>query len=115
VNCTKKTLHHAYTFQNYSDDIAKMYFIENGIYKDSIMNTIDSFHVTQYFCIDVMHDLYEGACHYDKCHLFKYYINTAQIFSLATLNNRKSNFNYGPIEIGNYWCSFKKVSSKNEC
>jgi len=50
------------TFQNYSDDVAKMCFIETGIYKDSIMNTIDSFHVTQNFCIDVMHDLYEGVC-----------------------------------------------------
>lgn len=69
------------TFKNYSDDVAKMSFIEKDIHKDSIMNTIVSFHVTQNFCTDVMHDLYEGVCHYDICHIIKYYINIAQIFS----------------------------------
>ncbi|CAI6366230.1 unnamed protein product [Macrosiphum euphorbiae] len=48
-----------------------------------------------------MHDLYEGVCHYDMCHIIKYFINTAKLFTLETLNKRKSNFNYGPIEFGN--------------
>lgn len=48
-----------------------------------------------------MHDLFGGVCHYDMCHIIKYYINTAQIFALATLNKRKVNFNYGYIEVGN--------------
>lgn len=34
------------------------------------------------------------------CHIIKYYITT-QIFSLSTLNIRKTNFNYDPTEIGN--------------
>jgi len=35
------------------------------------------------------------------CHIIKYYVFTAQIFSLDTLNKRKTNFNYGLIEVGN--------------
>lgn len=86
---------------NYSDDVASMNFQETGIYQESLLNQVTRFHVTQNFCIDIMHDLFEGVCHYDICHIIKYYIVTAKLFSLETLNNRKMNFNYGPIEIGN--------------
>lgn len=86
---------------NYSDDVASMNFVETGIYQESLLNQVTGFHVTQNFCIDIMHDLFEGVCHYDLCNIIKYYIVTAKLFSLETLNNRKMNFNYGPIEIGN--------------
>lgn len=33
--------------------------------------------------------------------VIKYFINTAILFTLDTLNNRKSNFNCGPLEFGN--------------
>ncbi|XP_022161028.1 uncharacterized protein LOC111027115 [Myzus persicae] len=69
---------------NYNTDVAIQNFSESGIYKESILNQIQSFHVTQNFCVDTMHDLYE-----------------AKLLTLDTLNNRKSNFNYGPIEFGN--------------
>jgi len=85
---------------NYQEDVAKMNFSETGINKDSILNSIYSFHVVENYCIDVMHDVFEGVCHYDMCNIIKYYTST-QIFSLSTLNIRKTNFNYGPIEIGN--------------
>lgn len=89
------------TIDNYLEDVEKMNFSETGIYKESVMNSIYSFHVTKNFCVDVMHDIFEGVCHYDMCHIIKYYVNTIKIFSLTTLNNRKKNFNYGPIEVGN--------------
>jgi len=87
--------------ENYSEDVENLVFSETGVYKESIMNTIYSFHVTKNYCIDIMHDLFEGVCRYDMCHIIKYFINTIQVFSLETLNSRKRNFNYGPIEIGN--------------
>lgn len=59
------------TVQNYSDDVAKMCFSETGIYKESIMNSLYSFHVTMNFCADSMHDLFEGICHYDMCQIIK--------------------------------------------
>lgn len=80
---------------NYSDDVAKMDFSETGIYKNSILNSIKSFHFIENYCVDVMYDVFEGICHYDICHIIKYYVYTAQIFSLDTLNKRKTNFNYG--------------------
>lgn len=86
---------------NYCLDVSSQNFSETGIYKDSILNQITSFHVIQNFCLDTMHDLYEGICHYDMCHIINYYINTAKLFTLDTLNSRKVNFNYGPIESGN--------------
>jgi len=86
---------------NYTEDVAKMNFSETGIYKSSILNTISSFHVTENYCIDVMHDVFEGICHYDMCHIIKYYIETAQLITLSNLNKRKINFNYGAIEVGN--------------
>lgn len=78
-----------------------MCFSESGIFNQSIMNSLNSFHVTKNFCADSMHDLFEGVCHYDMCHVIIYYTSTVKLFSLTTLNNRKANFNYGNIEIGN--------------
>lgn len=43
--------------QHYSDDVAKMCFSDTGIYKESIMNSLNSFHLTKNFCVDSMHDL----------------------------------------------------------
>jgi len=90
---------HAHYRQLYRD-VALNNFSETGIYKESILNNIHSFHVTQNYVVDIMHDIFEGVCHYNLCHIIKYYINL-QIFSLETLNLRKKNFNYGPLENGN--------------
>lgn len=86
---------------NYSQDVAKMDVTQTGIHKNSFLNNITSFHVTQNYCVDIMHDLFEGVCHYDMCHIIKYFTEVTKYFSLETLNLRKNNFNYGPIEIGN--------------
>jgi len=97
----EENLSYLRNIENYSEDVENLVFSETGVYKESIMNTIYSFHVTKNYCIDIMHDLFEGVCRYDMCHIIKYFINTIQVFSLETLNSRKRNFNYGPIEIGN--------------
>jgi len=43
---------------NFSDDIARMNFQETGIYQESLLNQVTGFHVTQNFCIDIMHDIF---------------------------------------------------------
>lgn len=58
--------------QNYSDDVASMNFLETGIYQESLLNQVTGFHVTQNLSVDIMHDLFEGDCHYDLCHIIKY-------------------------------------------
>lgn len=68
--------------------IASQHFSDTGIYNESILNPIVSFHVTHNFCVDFMNDLYEGVCDYDMCRIIKYFINSAKLFTLDTLNNR---------------------------
>lgn len=89
------------TIENYSADILKCNFKETGLYKESILNKITSFHVTNNYSVDIMHDLFEGVCHYDMCHIIKYYTETVKLFSLQNLNDRKNMFNYGSLEVGN--------------
>ncbi|KAF0732238.1 Uncharacterized protein FWK35_00018846 [Aphis craccivora] len=64
-----------------------------SVYKESLLNKILSFHVTSNYFVDVMHDVFEEYL---------------KLFSLETLNRRKSNFDYGTIEYSgpprHYWC-----------
>lgn len=87
--------------ENYRTDVDKHCFEETGIVEDSCLNKIHSFHVVENYAVDIMHDLFEGICHYDVCRIFQYYIDKVKILTLDTLNFRKQSFNYGSIEIGN--------------
>lgn len=86
--------------KNYEEDVAAQNVSLTGIKENSIFNSIDSFHTTTNYAIDVMHDIFEGVCHYDLCHIIKYCIRMSY-FDLERLNNRKQMFNYGELEIGN--------------
>jgi hypothetical protein len=86
---------------NYADDVRVNDLKQTGVYKESILNKIISFHVTSNYSVDIMYDIFEGICHYNMCHIINYYTETVKIFSLELLNYRKQNFNYGPIEVGN--------------
>lgn len=86
--------------ENYTKDVSINDVSLTGIKELSILNSIPTFHVTQNFSVDAMHDIFEGVCHYDMCHIIKKLIEM-QYFSLDLLNERKSMFNYGEIEIGN--------------
>lgn len=46
-----------------------------------------------------MHDVFEGICHYDLCHIIPYLIKM-KYFNLETLNSRKLTFEYGRHKIG---------------
>jgi len=89
------------TINNYSNDINTNDFKSTGIYQESVLNQIYSFHVVTNYCVDVMHDIFEGICYYDICHVIFYYTQTVKLFSLEKLNNRKTTFHFGPIEDGN--------------
>lgn len=55
--------------QNYAKDLALDKVSLTGIKESSILNSINSFHVTNNLAVDAMHDLFEGICHYDMCHI----------------------------------------------
>lgn len=83
---------------NYLEDVVTGDVSVTGIKEMSIFNTIDTFHVTTNYAVDLMHDVFEGICHYDLCHIIQYFI-PQQYLTLESLNIRKHMFNYGEIEI----------------
>lgn len=86
--------------QNYNEDLISGNYSETGIHENSLFNDILHFHVTSNYCVDYMHDIFEGICHYNMSAIISYYVNN-KIFSLNTLNQRKNLFDYGETEIGN--------------
>lgn len=116
----KTTTHTAHTANqnllrdtnNYAADVSADDFSSTGIKENSILNSIDSFHVTSNFAVDVMHDIFEGVCHYDMCHIIMKLIES-QYFDLNKLNDRKKSFNYGEIEIGNISPAITKSNLDN--
>lgn len=49
---------------NYEQHIEQNDYKNNGILENSIFNSISNFHVTQNFCLDLMHNLEEGVIKY---------------------------------------------------
>lgn len=88
-------------YDNYHTDLAHNNPSATGIVSDCVFNNIPSFHVLENLTVDAMHDILEGICHYDLSLSIIYFIDTKKYFSLETLNNRKKNFEYGELEIGN--------------
>lgn len=60
------------TINNYSDDVNTNNFMSTEIYGESILNQTYRFHVVTKYCVDIMHDMFEGICHYDMCHVILY-------------------------------------------
>lgn len=64
---------------NYSEDVSRNDFKSTGINESSIFNTIHSFHVVENFSVDIMHDIFEGVCIYNMCHIIKK-LNEGRLF-----------------------------------
>lgn len=86
--------------QNYELDLKVNDISKTGVRENCIFNSLQSFHVTTNYSVDLMHDVFEGVCHYNMGHILKHFIKK-KYFTLEVLNNRKQNFNYGEIEIEN--------------
>lgn len=72
---------------------------ETGISQPSVFNSVPSFHVTNNLAVDIMHDLYEGVCHYDLSHILSYLFEKKYLTLCE--NERKSLFDYGSMDIRN--------------
>ncbi|XP_031338218.1 uncharacterized protein LOC116167117 [Photinus pyralis] len=101
------------TIINYNADLANLEDNCRGIIKNSPLNEIPSFHVVKNFYVDIMHDIFEGVCHYSICHVILYCIEM-NFFSLEILNSRKQNFEYGSKEISNISASIKPNCLNNK-
>lgn len=82
--------------QNYSADLLCGNFSLTGIKGPSIFNTICRFHVTRNFSVDILHDFFEGVCHYDLCNIIKNLVDQ-KVFTLDELNANIRYHNYGPF------------------
>lgn len=84
----------------YDSDLQKNNVSETGIRTVCIFSELQNFHVVENFYFDLMHDILEGVCVYDICHILLALIDN-KILSIEIINNRKNLFNIGEIELGN--------------
>lgn len=80
---------------NYEDYVRRNNISQTGIKTRCIWHELNSYNVTENLVCDLMHDLFEGLCHYDLCCILDYFINYMGFFSFDTLNDRVQNFDYG--------------------
>lgn len=72
-----------------------------GVNRDSVLNTLDSYHVVGGLPPDLMHDSLEGYLSLTVRKLLKYFLYQRpgpKLFTLPWLNSRIQNFDYGTIE-----------------
>lgn len=100
--------------EGYEKDVFSIDTSLSGLKTESVFNKVPSFHVTTNYSVDIMHDMFEGTCHYDLAPVLNYFINTKKYFSLETLNERKSLFNYGVTDIGNISIPITLSNIENE-
>lgn len=86
---------------NYANDLEINELILTGVKEPCVWNEISSFHVTQNYCVDIMHDMLEGVCNYDIGLMLKIMIFDLKYFTIDKLNNRIELFDYGSIDIRN--------------
>lgn len=67
--------------ENYEVDVKKQNSHMTGIVDECVFNRVPSFHVTDNFAVDAMHDIFEGICHYDLCSIILYFIQKKKIIS----------------------------------
>lgn len=68
-----------------------------GVKTSCALNTLEYFHSTENFAVDITHDLLEGVVQYELKLFFQYLIKNGYI-SLDTLAYRIQSFNYGFTE-----------------
>ena len=83
-----------------TQELANHYCTTYGVHRNSILNTLHYFHVTDGLPPDVMHDVLEGVLQYELKQLLLYLISN-NFITLELLNNRIYSFAFGPSEASN--------------
>lgn len=68
-----------------------------GIKEISVWNKLINFHVTENRSVDIMHDLFEGACHIILTEILNNFIRVRKLFTLSDFNYRLRQHNFGPL------------------
>lgn len=88
------------TADNYAAELAKNDFKLTGIKEECVFNKIPSFNIINCPSVDIMHDLFEGVCHFQMSKMILNFLEN-NIFTLDDLNNRKALFDFGVYQIDN--------------
>lgn len=86
---------------NYKESIDRGTMREIGISSICIFNNIPSFHCTENFSVDIMHDVFEGICHHVLSNSILYFLKTMKFFTFEVLNKRLKTFRYDQHDKGN--------------
>ncbi|XP_062551130.1 uncharacterized protein LOC134216195 [Armigeres subalbatus] len=70
------------TIDGYDQDLRQNDVSSTGIHKNSIFNSIPSYHVVSNVYFDLMHDLWEGVCMYGLAHCLNYFIKVKRCLAL---------------------------------
>lgn len=89
------------TPENYESDCALNNYKLTGIKEHCIWNYLEGYDFCLNTSLDVMHDLYEGACIYVMTEILEHFIYKAKSFTLDDRNFRLRVFDYGKLEASN--------------
>lgn len=81
--------------ENYSNDIERE-LSETGISRDSLLNSIPDYHVTENYFVDAMHDTAEGVASFGMLAVINYFVSH-KVLSIDVINERIKLFPYMDI------------------
>ncbi|XP_070517896.1 uncharacterized protein [Cardiocondyla obscurior] len=82
---------------NYNNDIQLDNTSETGIKEECVFHDISSYHITENYTVDELHDGREGLCNVDMLIILRNLTHGKyKCFNLEILNNRMLMFDYGP-------------------
>jgi hypothetical protein len=102
------------TIENYDLHITQNDVKTTGIKNVSPLTELSNFHPINNFTHDITHDIFEGIARYDLPLLFKHFIYSKKYFNFQQFNNRKQQFDYQQLEIGNLSNPISEFHLKNE-
>ncbi|CAD6238787.1 GSCOCG00012544001-RA-CDS [Cotesia congregata] len=105
------------TPKNYEEDIKLNNISQTGIKEECVFHKIRSFHCTQNFSVDEMHDIRESLAHDDIIAILRaltFEKSEFYSFPLSELNNRLLMFDYGPIDCSNRPTPIREEDIKSE-
>lgn len=88
------------TNENYAQQLAINDFRSTGIREECVLNKIPTFNALDCISADIMHDIFEGVCHFQMTKIILHFLE-ATFFTLDDLSNRISLFDFGFYEVDN--------------
>ncbi|KAI8123563.1 hypothetical protein CVS40_5884 [Lucilia cuprina] len=85
---------------NYRETVERELAAEMGISSNCEFDAISSFHCTENYTVDVMHDIFECVFHYILCETLLFDIQQMKYFSIDELNKQIKMLSYNKHDKG---------------